>query len=256
MVLEKFSLKDKVAIVTGAGRGLGKRMAYALAAAGADVVAVANSSTGGLEETRREIEQLGRGCLPLQANLQETGSCSRIVEKALEEFGRIDILVNNAGIIRRAPILEFSEKDWDDVMDLNARAVFFLSQAAARAMRDLNIRGKIINIASLRVYQGGTLVASYTASKGAVASLTKALANELAVYGINVNAIAPGYMLTDNTLPLQQDPVRNQEILKRTPLGRWGNAEDLDGALVFLASSASDFVTGEIITVDGGWLIR
>jgi 2-deoxy-D-gluconate 3-dehydrogenase len=178
-----------------------------------------------------------------------------VVEAALREFGKVDILVNNAGIIRRAPAVDFSEKDWDDVMTLNARTVFFLAQAAARDMKKRRY-GKIINIASLLSFQGGVLVPSYAASKGAVAQITKALANEWAPEGITVNAIAPGYMATNNTRALRDDPVRSKAILERIPAGRWGLPEDLQGAAVFLASAASDYVNGHVLVVDGGWLAR
>ena len=180
----------------------------------------------------------------------------KVVEEAAKCFNRVDILINNAGIIHRSPIFEFTETEWDEVMELNAKSVFFMSQCAAKLMKDKNIKGRIINIASLRVFQGGTRVASYSASKGAVASLTKSLANELAEFGIRVNAIAPGYIATALNKPYQEDPEINNNILRRTPLGRWGRPEDLDGAVVFLSSDASEFITGEILVIDGGWLVR
>lgn len=256
MVLDKFSLEGKTAIVTGAGTGLGKQMAVALAQAGANIVATAHSSVEGLDETRHIVEKEGRQFFGVSLDLSKIESHDALIEKALERFNQVDILVNNAGIIRRSPVLEFTEEDWDQVLDLNLKSLFFLSQKVARTMKTKGVRGKIVNIASLRVFQGGMHVISYSASKGAVASTTRAMANELAEFNINVNAIAPGYMKTKNTAPLQQNPERNAEILNRTPLGRWGQPEDLDGAVVFLSSPASDFITGQILTIDGGWLIR
>ena len=252
MILEKFALSGKTAIVTGARTGLGKGMAVGLAEAGADL-AIVNRSP--MPKTEEEIRKLGRRCLPIEADLSNTNVIPEIVKKTLDEFGKIDILVNNAGIIRRAPSIEFTEKDWDDVINVNLKAVFFLSQAVAREMIKNN-GGKIINIASMLSFQGGILVPSYAASKGGVASLTKTLANEWAKYNINVNAIAPGYMATNNTEPLRKDDERNKSILDRIPEGRWGLPEDLKGAVVYLASEASDYVTGHILCVDGGWLAR
>ncbi len=247
-----FDLTGKVAIVTGANTGLGQAMAVGLAEAGADVVLVARSSP---DETEAEIHRAGRRTLRILADLQNTDAIPVIVRRTLEEFGKIDILVNNAGTIRRAPALEFSEKDWDEVMNLNAKTVFFLSQAVAREMVP-HKSGKIINIASLLSFQGGITVPSYAASKGAVAQVTKALANEWAKYGLNINAIAPGYMVTNNTEQLRNDPVRYKSISERIPAGRWGEPSDLKGAVVFLASQASDYVNGHILVVDGGWLGR
>lgn len=252
MILGKFDLSGKVAIVTGARTGLGQGMAVGLAEAGADLVIVNHSP---MPETEKEIKRLGKRCLSIEAELSDIGVIPEIIEKTLNEFDKIDILVNNAGIIRRAPSVEFTEKDWDDVMNLNLKTVFFLSQAAAREMIKNN-GGKIINIASMLSFQGGILVPSYAASKGGVASLTKTLANEWAKYNINVNAIAPGYMATNNTEPLRKDDERNKSILDRIPEGRWGLPEDLKGAVVYLASEASDYVTGYILCVDGGWLAR
>ncbi|MFH1212474.1 MAG: 2-dehydro-3-deoxy-D-gluconate 5-dehydrogenase KduD [Candidatus Neomarinimicrobiota bacterium] len=252
-ILDLFKLDGKVAIVTGAARGLGQAIATALASAGADIVAVDVLPT---DETRRIIEKMGRKALGLSANLMEKASIAPLVKSALKEFGHIDILVNNAGIIRRAPITEFSEKDWDDVINLNQKAVFFLSQAVAKTMIEKGKGGKIINIASLLSFQGGILVPSYTASKSAVMGLTRALANELAPHRITVNAIAPGYMATDNTAALRADPKRSQAILERIPAGRWGEPADLQGVAVFLASAASDYMNGYTIAVDGGWLAR
>lgn len=251
-ILDKFRLEGKVALVTGAARGLGQGMALALAGAGADVVA---ADIGESAETRDCIRSTGRKCETVEANVAEAGSAQRLVDRALTAFGRLDIVVNNAGIIRRAPLLEFTEKDWDDVMDVNIKAVFLLSQAAARVMVKQS-QGKIINIASMLSFQGGIRVPSYTSSKSAVMGLTRLMACELGPHGINVNAIAPGYMATDNTRALREDPERNKAILERIPMGRWGTPEDLQGLVVFLASDASAYINGYTIAVDGGWLAR
>jgi 2-deoxy-D-gluconate 3-dehydrogenase len=251
-ILNRFRLDGKSALVTGASRGLGQAMALALAEAGADVVAtdVENSY-----ETRDAIQTLGRTCIPVQADVSAPGVPELLVKKTLEGFGKIDILVNNAGIIRRSPLLEFSEKDWDDVMNINIKAVFLLSQAAARMMVQQR-HGKIINIASMLSFQGGIRVPSYTSSKSAVMGFTRLLACELGPHGINANAIAPGYMATENTRLLREDPARSQAILERIPMGRWGTPDDLKGVIVFLASAASDYMNGYTIAVDGGWLAR
>ena len=252
-MLNKFSLEGKVAIVTGASRGLGEGMALGLAEAGADVAVV--SSGAKIEDTAAKIRALGRKSIAIQADLDSIASIPGIIEKTLAEFGKLDILVNCAGIIRRAPAIEFSEKDWDDVINVNQKALFFMCQAAAKEMMKQE-RGKIVNIASLLSFQGGIIVPSYTASKSAVAGLTKALANEWAAHGINVNAIAPGYMATEMTDALQKSAERAPAILARIPQGRWGTPEDLKGAAVFLASDASEYVQGQILAVDGGWLGR
>lgn len=253
MILDKFKLDGKVAVVTGAARGLGQGMAIGLAEAGADVVLV---DILDMSESRKHIEQLGRRCHTVTADLSKKESVAIIIDRTLETMGGLDILVNCAGIIRRAPLLEFSEKDWDDVMNINIRTLFFLSQAAARVMVKQGRGGKIISVASMLSFQGGILVPSYTASKSAVMGLTRLLANELAPHQINVNAIAPGYMATDNTAPLRADPLRSKAILDRIPAGRWGEPEDLKGVVVFLASAASDYMNGYTIAVDGGWLAR
>jgi 2-deoxy-D-gluconate 3-dehydrogenase len=247
-----YNLTDKVAIVTGAYRGLGRGMAMGLAEAGADVVLVDREPAN---ETAGAIRSLGRKALVITADLMSIESIPSILQRTIETFGKVDILVNNAGIIRRAPAIDYSEKDWDDVLAINAKTVFFLSQAVARDMMKRK-SGKIINVASLLSFQGGILVPSYAASKAAVAQVTKALANEWASQGININAIAPGYMATENTKPLREDPVRSKAILDRIPAGRWGTPEDLAGVAVFLASSASDYVNGHVLVVDGGWLAR
>ena len=251
-ILERFRLDGKAALVTGASRGLGQAMALALAEAGADVVAadVEDSS-----ETRDCIRTLERKCVAVQADVSAPGAAEALVEKTVAAFGKVDILVNNAGIIRRAPFLDFTEKDWDDVMNINIRAVFLLSQAAARVMVRQG-RGKIINIASMLSFQGGIRVPSYTSSKSAVMGFTRLLACELGPLGINANAIAPGYMATENTRLLRENPERSREILGRIPMGRWGTPEDLKGIVVFLASEASAYVNGSTIAVDGGWLAR
>lgn len=253
MILDKFRLDGKVAIVTGAARGLGQGMALGLAEAGADIVLV---DLLDLAESRSRVEALGRRCTAVVADLSQKESVELIVSSAQSSMGSIDILVNNAGIIRRQPLLEFSEKNWDDVIQINLRALFFLSQAAAGVMAGQGRGGRIINVASMLSFQGGILVPSYTAAKSAVMGLTRALANELAQHNITVNAIAPGYMATDNTAALQADPVRSKAILERIPTGRWGKPEDLQGVAVFLASEAASYINGYTIAVDGGWLAR
>jgi 2-deoxy-D-gluconate 3-dehydrogenase len=253
MILEKFKLDGKVAVVTGAGRGLGQGAALGFAQAGADVAVVDVLSTA---ETAAKIRALGRRVSEVQANLMERASAQKVVDAVVRDLGGIDILLNNAGIIRRAPLLEFSEKDWDEVIKINQDMVFFLSQAVGRQMVKQGRGGKIINIASMLSFQGGIRVPSYTASKSAVMGLTRLFATELAPHRINVNAVAPGYMATDNTAPLRADPARSAEILGRIPAGRWGEPEDLQGALVFLASAAADYITGYTLAVDGGWLAR
>jgi 2-deoxy-D-gluconate 3-dehydrogenase len=253
MILDQFKLDGKVAIVTGGARGLGQAMALSLAEAGADVALV---DLLGMEETRERIQALGRRCIAIPADLSTKACVDGILDTTKRELGGVDILINNAGIIRRAPILEFTEKDWDDVMNINIRTVFFLSQAAARVMVAQGRGGKIISTASMLSFQGGIRVPSYAASKSAVMGLTRLLACELAPHKICVNAIAPGYMATDNTTALRQDADRNRAILDRIPAGRWGVPEDLKGAVVFLASAASDYITGAALTVDGGWLVR
>lgn len=254
MTLEMFSLHNKVALVTGASRGLGQAMALGLAAAGADIAGLDRAECG---DTCTQVQALGRRYHTIQYDLATASPAdlAGVVAEVVAVYGRLDILLNNAGIIRRAPMLEFSEADWDDVLQINLKALFFLAQAAARQMV-IQGGGKIINIASMLSFQGGVLVSSYTAAKSGVAGLTKALANELAAQNINVNAIAPGYMATDNTAPLRADPVRNTAILGRIPAGRWGDPADLQGTAVFLASAASDYMHGAIIPVDGGWLCR
>jgi 2-deoxy-D-gluconate 3-dehydrogenase len=253
MILNAFQLTGKVAIVTGSRTGLGQGMALGLAEAGADIVGI---DINHLEETQQGVEERGRRFLGIEADLSKISVIGEIVEKAVGRFGRVDILVNNAGIIRRADSLEFSEKDWDDVMNINLKTVFFFAQAVARQFVKQKTGGKIINVASLLSFQGGIRVPSYTASKSGVMGITRLLANEWAKYDININAIAPGYMATDNTAPLRQDPKRSEDILQRIPAGRWGAPEDLQGVAVFLASEASRYVNGYTIAVDGGWLAR
>ena len=247
-----FDLSGRVAIVTGANTGIGQGIAIALAEAGADVALVGRTPA---EETAEEVWRAGRKAAIVHADLSTIAPVQGVVQRTTAELGGVDILVNNAGIIRRADALDFSEEDWDAVIDTNLKSVFFLSQAVARHMVEQG-RGKIINIASMLSFQGGIRVPSYTASKSGVAGLTKLLANEWAAKGINVNAIAPGYIATNNTAALQDDEVRNRQILERIPAGRWGKPSDLAGAAVFLASDASDYVHGHILAVDGGWLAR
>ncbi|MBB5424809.1 2-dehydro-3-deoxy-D-gluconate 5-dehydrogenase KduD [Paraburkholderia sp. CNPSo 3155] len=251
--MNTFDLTGKVAIVTGSNTGLGAGMAVALAAAGCDIVGVSRANAG---TTAARVEALGRRFADVRADLASTSSVDDIVRAAVEAFGRIDVLVNNAGIIRREDALEFGADDWDAVMDVNLKSLFFLSQSAARQFVRQQGGGKIINVASMLSFQGGIRVASYTASKSGVLGLTRLLANEWAARRINVNAIAPGYMATANTAALRDDAQRNEEILGRIPAGRWGVPDDLAGPVVFLASSASDYVHGHTLAVDGGWLAR
>lgn len=252
-----FNLEGKVAVVTGANTGIGQGIAVALAQAGADIAAVGRSEA---TETADLIHAMGRKCELVSADLSTIAPVDDVVEQTVSSFGKLDILVNNAGVIRREDALNFSEEDWDTVMDTNLKSLFFLCQSAARHMvgwasRDGD-RGKIINIASMLTFQGGIRVPSYTASKSGVGGLTKLLANEWAAKGINVNAIAPGYIATNNTAALQADETRNRQILERIPEGRWGEPSDIGGAAVFLASKAADYVQGHILAVDGGWLAR
>ncbi len=252
-MLNAFELKDKVAMVTGCNTGLGQGMALGLAQAGCDIVGVNMSEP---TETRQAVEALGRRFLTVKADLSSTGVIPPVIEQAVAAFGRIDILVNNAGIIRREDALSFTEQDWDDVMNVNIKTVFFLSQAVAHQFIKQGNGGKIINIASMLSFQGGIRVPSYTASKSAVMGVTRLLANEWAKHNINVNAIAPGYMATNNTQQLRDDEDRSKAILDRIPAGRWGVPEDMMGPVVFLASAASDYVNGYTLAVDGGWLAR
>ncbi|ASR45414.1 2-dehydro-3-deoxy-D-gluconate 5-dehydrogenase KduD [Paenibacillus kribbensis] len=251
--LDFFNLKGKTAIVTGGNTGLGQGYSVALAKAGADLFIVANIEE--YEETRRLLEPTGVKVVFYKADLTKKESIKKIVEECVKEFGKIDILVNNAGTIRRAPLLEYKAEDWDAVMEINLNAVYHLSQEVAKVMVEQK-SGKIINVASMLAFQGGKFVPPYTASKHAVAGLTKAFANELAVHNVQINAIAPGYIATANTAPIRADESRNQEILSRIPAGRWGDPSDLMGVVVFLASKGSDYMNGHILAVDGGWLVR
>ena len=253
-ILDAFKLDGKVAIVTGSERGLGRGMATALAQAGADIVGVTYVAEA--PETAATVHAAGRRYLHVQADLSSLQPIQRIIDSALQEFGHIDILVNNAGIIIRNDSVDFTEKEWDDVMDINVKATFFMCQAVARQFIKQGNGGKIVNVASMLSFQGGIRVPSYTASKSGVKGITMLMANEWAKHGINVNAIAPGYMATDNTTQLRADEARSAEILGRIPAGRWGLPEDLDGTVVFLASKAGDYVNGYTIAVDGGWLAR
>jgi 2-deoxy-D-gluconate 3-dehydrogenase len=253
MILNQFSLEGKVAIITGTSRGLGQGMAIGLAEAGADIVAVDNS---GSIDTKEKVQALGRKFHQIRTNLMKQDQLEAVVAEAVQVMGHVDILVNNAGIIRREDAIDFSIADWDDVMNVNLKTVFFLSQAVARQFMKQGRGGRIINIASMLSFQGGIRVPSYTASKSGVAGITKLMANEWAKDGITVNAIAPGYMATDNTANLRSDEQRNKEILDRIPASRWGLPEDLQGPVVFLASDASSYVNGYTVAVDGGWLAR
>jgi 2-deoxy-D-gluconate 3-dehydrogenase len=253
MILDQFNLSGKVAIVTGCSTGLGQGMSYGLAEAGSDIVGIDYVNS---PETKATIEGMGRRFLEIKADLSGLEPVEGIIQRTVETFGKLDILVNNAGIIRRADAIEFTEKDWDDVMNINIKTLFFLSQAAAQQFIKQESKGKIINIASMLSYQGGIRVPSYTASKSGVMGVTRLMANEWAKHNININAIAPGWMATNNTAPLRADPVRSKDILGRIPAGRWGTPDDLKGAAVFLASDASDYVNGYTLAVDGGWLTR
>jgi 2-deoxy-D-gluconate 3-dehydrogenase len=254
MNLDAFRLDGAVALVTGSSAGLGAAMAVALAEAGADVAAHGNSrSPAG---TCARIDSAGRRAAALEGDLADPGTPARLVDEAIARLGRLDILVNNAGIIRRAPAVDVRDEDWDRVIEVNLTSAFRLARVAGRHMLESGRGGKIVNIASLLSFQGGISVPAYAAAKGGLAQLTKALANEWASKNINVNAIAPGYFETDNTAALRADPVRSRQILERIPAGRWGDADDLAGAVVFLASRAASYVHGHVLVVDGGWLGR
>lgn len=252
MGTELFSLAGKVALVTGANTGLGQGIAVALAEAGADIAAAGFVAP---TETEARVRKLGRRFMAIDADLSSIAPVGRIVDETVAGLGGLDILINNAGLIRRADAVEFTEKDWDDVMNVNIKAAFFLCQAAGRRMIAQGA-GKIINIASMLSFQGGIRVPSYTASKSGIAGITRLLACEWAGKGLNINAIAPGYMATDNTAQLRADAERSEQILGRIPAGRWGEPADLAGAAIFLASRASDYLNGAVIPVDGGWLAR
>ncbi|MDX5379433.1 MAG: 2-dehydro-3-deoxy-D-gluconate 5-dehydrogenase KduD [Halomonas sp.] len=252
MRMTRFSLEGRAALVTGCNKGLGQGIAVALAEAGADIVGVNRRAA---EETRKRIESCGGRYVNLEAQLGHDPA-EEIVNQAIDSLGHLDILINNAGTIRRAPAVDFTEADWDEVMDINLKAAFFLSQQVARHLIERQAPGRIVNIASVLSFQGGIRVPSYTASKSGILGLTRLLANEWAAHGITVNAIAPGYMATDNTQALREDEKRSAEILGRIPAGRWGTPEDLGGAAVFLCSDAASYVNGHALAVDGGWLAR
>jgi 2-dehydro-3-deoxy-D-gluconate 5-dehydrogenase len=249
-----FRLDGAVALVTGASAGLGAAIAVALAEAGADVAVHGNKRSP--STTCERIRVAGRQASPFSGDLTDRGVSNRLVDEVTMVFGRIDILVNNAGTIRRAPAAQYSDEDWDQVIETNLTSAFRLARAAGRFMLESGRGGKIINVASLLSFQGGLTVPAYAAAKGGIAQLTKALANEWAAKGINVNAIAPGYMETDVTTALRNDVVRNRQILERIPAGRWGAPEDVGGAAVFLASAAASYVHGHVLVVDGGWMGR
>lgn len=254
MTTSPFNLSNKTAMVTGCNTGLGQAIAIGLAQAGCDVVGVNRSAPS---QTEQEINQLGRTFIDMRTDLAGGNPViDTLIAEALSKVGQLDILINNAGIIRRENAIDFTEQDWDDVIDVNLKSAFFLSQAVAKHFIEQGIAGKIIHIASMLSFQGGIRVPSYTASKSGLAGLTKAMANEWAAHNINVNAIAPGYMATNNTEALRQDEQRNAEILNRIPAGRWGSPADVAGPCVFLASSAADYVNGTTLAVDGGWLAR
>jgi 2-deoxy-D-gluconate 3-dehydrogenase len=253
MILDQFSLKGKTALVTGSSRGLGAAIAVAFAQAGANVAIHGSSAIP--KVTEHKLDALGARCIALVGDVGDAAVCTMLVEETVKHFGGIDILVNNAGIIRRAPAADYSIEDWQAVIDVNLSSVFRLTQHAGRHMLARG-SGKIINIASLLTFQGGILVPAYSAAKGGVGQLTKAFANEWAAKGVNVNAIAPGYMDTDNTEALRNNSERARQILERIPAGRWGHPDDLAGAAVFLASAASNYVHGHILVVDGGWMNR
>ncbi len=253
MILDQFKLDGRVALVTGANDGIGQAIALGLAEAGADIIAAHRSD---ISETKRLVAEAGRRFYSVQCDLSKMKSIQVIMDAVKDSFGKVDILVNCAGTIRRQKSLEFTEKNWDDVMNINLKVLFFLSQSVAKLMVEKQIRGKIINISSLLSFQGGILTPSYTASKFGVRGMTMTLANEWAKHGINVNAIAPGYIATKMTEQIRQDEVRSKTILERIPAGRWGTPEDFQGLAVLLASGASDYIQGYTIAIDGGWLGR
>jgi 2-deoxy-D-gluconate 3-dehydrogenase len=253
LILDAFKLEGQVALVTGASTGLGQAIAIALAEAGADVACHGN--THAPDESCAVINKAGRKSLAITGDLGDSDTPRRLIKETIAHFGQLNILVNNAGTIRRAPATEYSEEDWATVIEVNLSSVFRMAQLAGRHMIERG-GGKILNIASLLSFQGGITVPAYAASKGGVAQLTKALANEWAAKNINVNAIAPGYMRTDNTKTLQQDETRNRQILERIPAGRWGEPGDIGGAAVFLCSAASNYINGHVMLVDGGWMGR
>ena len=251
--LDFFRLDGKVAIVTGGNTGIGMAYAEALASAGADLLITTFDNN--VEDVKSIVEGLGKRVVFVQGDLTKADFRDEVISTCIKEYGKIDILVNNAGTIRRAPLLEYRDEDWDAVMNINLNAVYHLSQKVAKIMTEQK-SGKIINVASMLSYQGGKFVPPYTASKHGVAGITKAFANELAAYNVQINAIAPGYIKTANTAPIREDENRNNEILSRIPADRWGEVSDLMGTVVFLASKASDYINGHILAVDGGWLVR
>jgi 2-deoxy-D-gluconate 3-dehydrogenase len=251
--MDRFSLKGKTALVTGSSRGLGAGIAAALAEAGANVAI--HGSRAVPQATQKSLSALGANHFSVVGDVSDAAACEHLVEEVVHHFGTIDILVNNAGTIRRAPAIDHPDEDWQAVIDTNLTSVFRLTKHAGKHML-LRGSGKVINIASLLTFQGGVFVPSYAAAKGGVGQLTKAFANEWAARGVNVNAIAPGYMATDNTEALRTNPERSRQIMERIPAGRWGCPEDLAGAVIFLASNASDYVHGHVLVVDGGWLSR
>lgn len=254
MILDSFNLLGKSALVTGSASGIGQAIAIAMAEAGADVACHCRTP-GDAAETVATIEKIGRRAVEVAGDMADRHAPAAVVEDAVAAFGRIDILINNAGMIRRSPAVDYSEEDWATVIEVNLSSVFRMSQSAGRHMVERR-SGKIVNIASLLSFQGGITVPAYTASKSGVAGLTKALANEWAKFNVNVNAIAPGYIATNNTAALQADETRNRQILERIPAGRWGRPEDIAGAAVFLSSAASDYLGGHVLVVDGGWMAR
>ena len=254
MALDWFNLEGKVALVTGAGAGIGTAIAKGLARAGADVLCHARSADEA-GAACAEIRELGRRALPLAADLGDRAAQDDLIARAAAGFGRIDILINNAGLIRRAPAVDYTDDDWDLLLEVNLSAPFRLARGIGKLMVAQG-GGRIVNTASLLAFQGGILVPAYAASKGGIAQLTKALANEWAPKGVNVNAIAPGYIATNNTAALRADPVRSRQILERIPAGRWGEPDDIAGAAVFLCSEAARYITGHVLAVDGGWLAR
>jgi 2-deoxy-D-gluconate 3-dehydrogenase len=253
MILEKFSLKGKSGIITGGGSGIGRAIAKGLVQAGAEIV-IAGRNRERLEKAANEIRPFGGLVVPVQVDISKIGDIKNLVDRTVKEFGKIDFLFNNAGIIRRSSSEDFSEKDWDETININLKGPFFLAQTVARVMISQKRKGKIINTSSLSAVQGGKRVPAYAASKGGLAQVTKSMANDWAKYNILVNAIGPGWVKTELTEPLQQDKERFSEITNRIPLGRWADPDDLVGAAIFLASDASDYITGQTIFVDGGWL--